>query len=69
MWRKEAMEKLPSMKRASEMLICGEDLGTVPDCVPGVMEELGLLSLEIQRMPKRLGEAFAALKMLHTYRW
>ena len=59
MWRKEAMEKLPSMKRASEMLICGEDLGTVPDCVPGVMEELGLLSLEIQRMPKRLGEAFA----------
>jgi 4-alpha-glucanotransferase len=24
----------------------------VPDCVPGVMRELGILSLEIQRMPK-----------------
>jgi 4-alpha-glucanotransferase len=34
------------------MLLCGEDLGEVPDCVPGVMAELGILSLEIQRMPK-----------------
>lgn len=24
----------------------------VPDCVPGVLRELGILSLEIQRMPK-----------------
>lgn len=34
------------------MLLCGEDLGMVPACVPGVMNELGILSLEIQRMPK-----------------
>jgi len=34
------------------MLVCGEDLGMVPDSVPSVMHELGLLSLEIQRMPK-----------------
>jgi len=40
-WRKEAMEKLPALKRASEMLICGEDLGIVPDCVPEVMRQLG----------------------------
>lgn len=51
-WRKEAMEKLPALKRASEMLICGEDLGLVPACVPDVMKQTGLLSLEIQRMPK-----------------
>jgi 4-alpha-glucanotransferase len=51
-WRKEAMDKLPFLKRSTNMLICGEDLGMVPDCLPDVMKQLGLLSLEIQRMPK-----------------
>jgi 4-alpha-glucanotransferase len=51
-WKKEAMQKLPALRASTNMLICGEDLGMVPDCVPGVMKDLGLLSLEIQRMPK-----------------
>lgn len=51
-WRKEAIAKLPFLKRSTNMLICGEDLGMVPDCVPDVMKQLGMLSLEIQRMPK-----------------
>lgn len=57
-WRKEAMNKLPALKRATNMLICGEDLGLVPSCVPDVMNQLGILSLEIQRMPKTLGHEF-----------
>jgi len=51
-WEEEAMKKLPPLKRATNMLVCGEDLGMVPHCVPDVMEQLGILSLEIQRMPK-----------------
>ncbi|HPF52376.1 MAG TPA: 4-alpha-glucanotransferase [Draconibacterium sp.] len=51
-WKNEAMKKLPALTEASEMLICGEDLGMVPDTVPEVMNELNILSLEIQRMPK-----------------
>jgi 4-alpha-glucanotransferase len=51
-WMKEAMQKLPALKRVTNMLVCGEDLGMVPSCVPDVMRQLGLLSLEIQRMPK-----------------
>lgn len=51
-WRKEAMKKLPPLKHSTPMLICGEDLGMVPHCVPQVMKDLGILSLEIQRMPK-----------------
>lgn len=51
-WRAQAMQKLPALVHATDMLICGEDLGMIPKCVPGVMRELGLLSLEIQRMPK-----------------
>ncbi len=51
-WKKEAMNKLPALKDATNMLICGEDLGMVPHSVPEVMQALGILSLEIQRMPK-----------------
>ena len=51
-WKKEALQKLPALKRVTNMLVCGEDLGMVPNCVPDVMRQLGLLSLEIQRMPK-----------------
>ena len=51
-WRDQAMVKLPAIKEATNMLVCGEDLGMVPACVPGVMDELKILSLEIQRMPK-----------------
>jgi 4-alpha-glucanotransferase len=51
-WFREAMHKLPSLKAATNMLVCGEDLGMVPHCVPEVMQQLGILSLEIQRMPK-----------------
>lgn len=57
-WEKEAMHKLPYLKRATNMLICGEDLGMVPACVPDVMKQLGILSLEIQRMPKNSESEF-----------
>ena len=58
-WMKQAMQKLPALKRVTNMLVCGEDLGLVPACVPEVMKQLGLLSLEIQRMPKELGREFS----------
>ena len=51
-WEAKAYEKLPAMRAASDMLLCGEDLGMVPSCVPGVMARMGMLSLEIQRWPK-----------------
>ena len=57
-WMKEALQKLPALKRVTNMLVCGEDLGMVPDCVPEVMKQLGLLSLEIQRMPKDVKTEF-----------
>jgi 4-alpha-glucanotransferase len=57
-WMQEALQKLPALKRETNMLICGEDLGMVPGCVPQVMQQLGLLSLEIQRMPKDSAKQF-----------
>ena len=51
-WYQEAMKKLPKLVQATRMLVCAEDLGMVPDCVPWVMNELKILSLELQSMPK-----------------
>lgn len=51
-WYREAMKKLPRLVNATRMLVCAEDLGMVPDCVEWVMNELRILSLELQSMPK-----------------
>lgn len=58
-WQESAMRKLPMLLTATRMLACGEDLGMIPDCVPETMQQLEILSLEIQRMPKSLSELFA----------
>lgn len=60
-WYNEAMKKLPILTQCTSMLVCGEDLGMVPDCVPWVMEQLQILSLEIQRMPKNPQHEFGHL--------
>ena len=56
------MKKLPRLTQATRMLVCAEDLGMVPDCVPWVMNELRILSLEIQSMPKDPKTRFGKLK-------
>jgi len=58
-WELKAYDKLPAIRSASDMLLCGEDLGMVPTCVLGVMNQLGILSLEIQRWPKVYGAVFS----------
>ncbi|MBQ1912216.1 MAG: 4-alpha-glucanotransferase [Bacteroidales bacterium] len=58
-WKDSAMSKLPALLRSMGMLCCGEDLGMIPSCVPEVMDELNILSLEIQRMPKDPADTFA----------
>lgn len=63
-WKWEAMKKLPELVSATDMLVCGEDLGMIPDTVPDVMHWLQVLSLEIQRMPKDPKQTFA-----DTYRY
>ncbi len=58
-WKTEAFRKLPALISSTSMLVCGEDLGMVPDSVPDVMNALEILSLEIQRMPKKSNTEFA----------
>ncbi len=57
-WRDCALRRLPKLISATGMLACGEDLGMIPACVPDVMRSEQILSLEIERMPKRFGTEF-----------
>ena len=52
-WRRNAERKLPELLGATGMLACGEDLGMVPDCVPGVMEHEKILSLKMRGMEQK----------------
>ena len=58
MWKQQAEIKLPGLTQSTDMLVCGEDLGMIPACVPEVMKKLNILSLEIQRMPKEAAAEF-----------
>jgi len=59
LWAQTALRRLPTMLEGCRMLVCGEDLGMLPDCVPGVLDALRILTLEVQSMPKQAGFEFA----------
>lgn len=67
-WGQQAMKKLPQLTQSTRMLVCGEDLGMIPDCVAWVMNDLRILSLEIQRMPKDPKQEFSTQTGIHTVR-
>lgn len=60
-WKQQAMQKLPALLHSTDMLCCAEDLGMIPACVPQVMKDLSMLSLEIERMPKDPHDEFVPL--------
>ncbi|MDR2120195.1 MAG: 4-alpha-glucanotransferase [Tannerella sp.] len=63
-WKAEALKRLIPIIESTDMLICGEDLGMIPASVHEVMTQLHILSLELERTPKILGEQFACLSKL-----
>ncbi|KAK9799848.1 hypothetical protein WJX73_009580 [Symbiochloris irregularis] len=58
LWRTHALKTLPVLQAATDMLVCGEDLGMIPACVPPIMAQLGLTGLRIQRMSAEPGREF-----------
>ena len=60
-WGQQALHRLPEMLKDCRMLVCAEDLGMLPDCVAPVLDQLRILTLEIQQMPKQQGFEFAHL--------
>ena len=60
LWRERGRERLSFLKSLTTMQLCAEDLGMVPQCVYPVLEELGILKLYVERMPKSAGIEFEA---------
>jgi 4-alpha-glucanotransferase len=61
-WYERSLKILPIIKQSTKMLVCAEDLGMIPECVPQVLKELQILSLEVERYPKKSGEVFANVR-------
>jgi len=55
-WAGNGRRLLLFMIQASVMLPCAEDLGVVPDCVPRVLEELGIPGLRVLRWTRKWNE-------------
>jgi 4-alpha-glucanotransferase len=48
-WERTGRKLLSVLVKATDMLVCAEDLGDVPRCVPRVLDSLGILGLRIVR--------------------
>jgi len=49
LWKENGHKLLSVLAKETDMLVCAEDLGAVPKCVPGVLQNLGILSLRVER--------------------
>lgn len=49
LWYETGLKLLKVMSEETDMLVCAEDLGVIPDCVPVVLDKLKILSLRIER--------------------
>jgi len=59
MWQKGGNNKLNSLQDNTTMLLCAEDLGMVPGFVDQVLSDRDILSLSVQRMPKKITDRFS----------
>jgi len=66
-WKEQGYKRLTPLVSCTDMLVCGEDLGMIPQSVPEVMHKLQIFSLEIERMPKETNVEFANLHKLPYY--
>ena len=60
-WGGVAIQRLTEIFGHTRMLCCAEDLGMLPDCVQPVLDQLRILTLEIQSLPKHTGYEFTHL--------
>lgn len=58
-WKHQGLRKLTPLKNSTNMLVFGENLGMVPPCVPVVMNELAIIGLDVERMPKDSNHEFS----------
>ena len=61
-WGQQALRRLPKLMNATRMLFCADDVGQMPDCVAPVLDQLRILTTEIQQLPKEYGFEYGHLE-------
>ena len=67
LWKEQAEELLGELTGSVDMLACAEDLGTIPESVPGVLAKLGILGLKVIRWERKWNEGGQPFKRLDEY--
>ena len=65
LWREQGRKLLTAITQSVDMLVCAEDLGVVPQCVPEVLEDLNILGLRVDRWSHQ-GEPATSLEHFPT---
>jgi len=67
LWEAQGRSILSAITGSTPMLACAEDLGSIPDCVPSVLGDLGILGLKVLRWERFWNDSGQPLKPLDTY--
>nr|AGS54300.1 4-alpha-glucanotransferase (amylomaltase) [uncultured bacterium contig00106] len=67
LWGENGHKLLSVLAKETDMLVCAEDLGAVPNCVPGVLQNLGILSLRVERWSRNWKQEGSPYVPLHEY--
>ena len=67
LWEQNAMKLLSVFANETDMLVCAEDLGAVPPCVPTVLNKLNILSLRIERWARNWNVQYSPYYDMEEY--
>ena len=67
LWEQNAMKLLSVLANETDMLVCAEDLGAVPPCVPSVLKKLNIMSLRIERWARDWNVPYSPYYSMEDY--
>ena len=67
LWGANATKLLTVLSQETDMLVCAEDLGAVPPCVPSVLHKLNILSLRIERWARNWNAPYSPYYEMGEY--
>ena len=67
LWEANATKLLSVLAKETDMLVCAEDLGSVPRCVPAVLKKLNILSLRIERWARNWDAPYSPYYAMEEY--
>ncbi|HOG69429.1 MAG TPA: 4-alpha-glucanotransferase, partial [Fibrobacteraceae bacterium] len=67
LWQENALKLLNVLANETDMLVCAEDLGAIPHCVPFVLNKLNILSLRVERWSRNWDVPYSPYYEMEDY--